>query len=143
MTGAGFWTRFFAFTIDQIILQAVTWLAVSPVLFVIGSLFSSVGIGDGFGAYGTTAATSLFVVQFLYFGFFWSNDGQSLGKKVLGIKVVCQDGSGLTFMQAGLRGSFGYWLSGAIVSIGFIWAAFDENGETWHDKLYRTRVVSA
>jgi uncharacterized RDD family membrane protein YckC len=34
-------------------------------------------------------------------------------------------------------------VSGFFFGLGFIWAAFDANGEAWHDKIFATRVVRA
>jgi uncharacterized RDD family membrane protein YckC len=37
-----------------------------------------------------------------------------------------------------LRGTVGYWISGLVFGLGFIWAAFDGRKEAWHDKLFDT-----
>lgn len=83
----------------------------------------------------------ILVIQFLYFGYFWSTSGQSLGMKLLDMKVVRQDGGELSFLTAGLRGSLGYWISSLVFNLGFLWAAFDQEKETWHDKIFKTWVV--
>ena len=79
--------------------------------------------------------------QFLYYGYFWSKDGQSPGKKLLGVMVVQKDGRSMSFVKAGLRGTLGYWISGLIFGLGFIWAIFDTDNETWHDMIFGTRVI--
>jgi uncharacterized RDD family membrane protein YckC len=61
----------------------------------------------------------------------------------MNIRVVRDDGSLLTFISAGLRGTFGYWVSSLIFSLGFIWAAFDDRQQGWHDKIFGTRVERA
>ena len=61
--------------------------------------------------------------------------------KLLNVRVVMRDGESISFARGGLRGSLGYWISGFFFSLGFIWAAFDADGEAWHDKLFDTRVV--
>lgn len=83
----------------------------------------------------------ILLFQFLYFGYFWSTSGQSLGMKLLNMKVVRQDGGELSFLRAGLRGSLGYWISSLVFNLGFLWAAFDQEKETWHDKIFETWVV--
>ena len=83
----------------------------------------------------------ILIFQFLYFGYFWSTSGQSLGMKLLNMKVVRQDGGELSFLTAGLRGSLGYWISSLLFNLGFLWAAFDQEKETWHDKIFKTWVV--
>jgi uncharacterized RDD family membrane protein YckC len=87
----------------------------------------------------------LFVVliQFLYYGYFWSRSGQSPGKRLLQARVESSSGGSISFIRAGLRGTLGYWLSGLLFGLGFIWAIFDANNETWHDKIFGTRVVQA
>ena len=142
MRQASFTSRFFAYLIDQFILQMVAWVAMTP-LFLLSGLASSLGGGlfDRLGSLGSALALTTAVLQFVYFGFFWSKNGQSPGKHLVGIRVVGRSSERLSFMQAGLRGSFGYWLSGLVFSLGYIWAAFDADGEAWHDKLYQTRVV--
>ena len=80
--------------------------------------------------------------QFFYFAYFWSRDGQSLGMKLTNVKVVRQQESDeLSFWRAGFRGTIGYYISGLIFGLGYIWAAFDDEKETWHDKLFDTWVV--
>ena len=84
----------------------------------------------------------ILLIQFVYFGYFWSKSGQTIGMKLLNMKVVRQDGEQLSFLRAGLRGSLGYWISSLVFNLGFIWAAFDDEKETWHDKIFETWVVT-
>ena len=86
---------------------------------------------------------ALFALQFLYFGYFWSRDGQSIGMRWFNVRVVRQDGDGLSFLRAALRGSAGYYISGLIFGLGFLWALWDRNSEAWHDKLFDTWVIAA
>jgi uncharacterized RDD family membrane protein YckC len=77
-----------------------------------------------------------------YFLFFVSLDGQTLGKRLLGLKVVSARGGRPTFRQAFLR------LVGALVSIlplymGFFAMLADARGRTWHDRIAGTLVVYA
>ena len=82
-------------------------------------------------------------IQFVYYGALWSRDGQSLGKRAMGLRVAGRDGGLLSFPSAGLRGTFGYWVSGTLFYLGFLWALFDSRDETWHDKLFNSEVVVA
>jgi uncharacterized RDD family membrane protein YckC len=84
----------------------------------------------------------LVLFQFLYFGYFWSKNGQTVGMKLLNIKVIRQGDEGsISFWRAAFRGTVGYFVSGLVFSLGFIWAAFDGQKEAWHDKLFDTWVV--
>ncbi len=92
---------------------------------------------------GIVAYAAAIFSHFLYFGFLWSRDGQTLGMKLLGIKVVRRGDEPMSFLRSAFRGTLGYYISGFFFCIGFIWAAFDANQETWHDKIFETRVVRA
>jgi uncharacterized RDD family membrane protein YckC len=86
----------------------------------------------------------IFLLQFLYFGYFWSKDGQSIGMRWLNIRVVRQSKEGeISFWRAALRGSLGYWISAVIFYLGYLWALWDNESETWHDKIFDTWVVLA
>lgn len=127
---AGFWNRVAALLIDSIILAIV-----------ISILSAILGISDDPG--NPISLLISLVLQFFYYGYFWSKTGQSIGKRLMGIKVVKSDGSILPFAIAGLRGSVGYLISSFILGLGYLWAAFDANKETWHDKIFSTTVIKA
>lgn len=145
MEKAGFLSRFIALFIDGIAINVLAWIVTWVFTMLIGMTAES--SSDAMALIGGTMAILLIVIlflfQFLYYGYFWSKDGQSIGKKLMGVKVVSQDGQPLSFLKAGLRGTIGYWISGLVFALGFIWAAIDANGETWHDKIFGTRVVKA
>lgn len=69
--------------------------------------------------------------------------GATIGKKVFGLKVVKPDGTPPGFGRALLRQTVGYWVSGAVFYLGFIWVALDEHKQGWHDKIAGTYVVRA
>jgi uncharacterized RDD family membrane protein YckC len=146
MNYGGFFTRFFALLIDEI---AMGILAFIVGIILSGFLGLTIGWGGGFMSFltGTAALLTFFVLfffQFFYFGYFWSNSGQSVGMKLLDIKVIRRDQSeGLGFWRSALRGTVGYYISGLVFSLGFIWAAFDGDKETWHDKMFDTWVVKS
>jgi uncharacterized RDD family membrane protein YckC len=144
MSRAGFLQRFIAFIIDALIVGAV-----SGILAKFYGIDTDVAVTTGdevakvvTSASGITYSVINFLLQFVYFGYFWSSTGQSLGMKLLGIKVVNRNsGALLSFFMAGLRGSAGYWISGLICGLGYLWALFDSNNEAWHDKLFGSSVV--
>jgi uncharacterized RDD family membrane protein YckC len=60
---------------------------------------------------------------------------------VIQIRVIDSSSySSLSTRQSGVR-ALGYFLSGLILYIGFIWAAFDSRKQVWHDKMGHTVVV--
>jgi uncharacterized RDD family membrane protein YckC len=141
---AGFLMRLMAWLIDS---AAITILSFVIVLLFSGVVTIGERSGSGFIDFfaGVTAfllAGVNLILQFLYFGFLWSRDGQSFGMKAANIRVVRQDGFTFpSFFRAGLRGSVGYWISGLIFGLGYFWALFDSDSETWHDKIFDTWVV--
>ena len=76
-----------------------------------------------------------------YHWYFWTRrNGQTPGKFALGIRVIKTDGSELSDTDALIR-AIGYNVSALLCGLGFIWAIFDQNNQTWHDKLASTYVV--
>jgi uncharacterized RDD family membrane protein YckC len=126
---AGFWVRFFAILVDSIGVGIVS------------NILSSLMGADPTSTRGSGISTLIGVIYFCYF---WSaqGGGQTLGMRVLNLKVVKTDGSALTVLQAFIR-YIGLIVSIACIFIGVIWAAFDANKQGWHDKIASTYVVKA
>jgi uncharacterized RDD family membrane protein YckC len=125
---AGFWVRFFAFVIDII--------GVGIVSNIISGFFGTSDPLD------TTRSSINTLIGVLYFCYFWSEQGggQTLGMRVLNLKVVRTDGSSLTLIQAFIR-YVGLFVSIICLFIGLIWVAFDSNKQGWHDKIASTYVI--
>lgn len=118
---AGFWVRLGAFIIDIIVLGfswVILYIFVPP-----QAIWALLGL-----------------VVTVYFVGFWWWWGQTLGKMLLGIKVIRSDNSPLTLGYALLR------YGGCIVCcftlfVGFIWLAFDSHRQGLHDKIADTYVI--
>ena len=91
-----------------------------------------------------TAFVLSLVVSFLYYGFFEGGpSGQTVGKKVLDIRVVRSiDGAPLGWGIALLR-HLSRYLSALPCALGYFWMLWDREKQTWHDKLSATVVVPA
>ncbi|MEA3336793.1 MAG: RDD family protein [Chloroflexota bacterium] len=143
MSKAEFVPRFFAWLFDSIAMSIVS-ISLGFLFWALMAVANNTQSGlleflTGSGALLT--GLLLVLLQFLYFGFFWSKSGRSIGMKLFDMRVVRRDGEPLSFVRAGLRGSVGYWISGLVFGLGYIWAAFDGNREAWHDKIFDTWVV--
>ncbi|MEO8632116.1 MAG: RDD family protein [Chloroflexota bacterium] len=127
---AGFWVRTFAYIIDAIGIGIVSGIVASI-------------IGGG-GPTGATSNGLSFLIGLAYFCYFWSaqGGGQTLGMRVLDLKVIRTDGSTLTLTQAVIR-YLGLFVSFICFAIGVIWVAFDADKQGWHDKIASTYVVRA
>jgi uncharacterized RDD family membrane protein YckC len=129
---AGFWRRVAAVLIDGLILSVVTVPA-----------GLSMGDGDptGPGTLSPGLVTLSTVVQWLYYALLESSSKQAtVGKMALGIRVTDLDGGRISFGRATGR-YFGKFLSGLILGIGFLMAAFTERKQALHDLLAGTLVV--
>jgi len=85
----------------------------------------------------------IWVVAFFgYYVYFWTKSGQTIGKQVMKIKVVTTDGKLLDYTKAIIR-VVGYWVSGAVLAIGFLWVLWDPEQQGWHDKIAGTYVIKA
>ena len=93
----------------------------------------------GFQAFAFTCGL---LVSFIYYAASWTGSGQTAGMTLGGIKVVSTTGARPTFGQAVLR-YIGYFVSAIPFALGFLWVAFDNRRQGWHDKLGRTYVVDS
>lgn len=64
----------------------------------------------------------------------------TLGKYIFNIKVIKKNGEKLTLMDSIKRNLFKI-ISKIPLSLGFIWALFNKDRYTWHDKIANTVVV--
>ena len=88
---------------------------------------------------GEIQLTSL-AVSLCYFAFYWTAYGATPGKMIFRLKVVNPTGGSITLLQAVAR-YFAMLLSGIILGIGFLMAAWDPEARTLHDRLADTRVI--
>jgi len=135
---AGFWIRFVAKFIDNIIIFILNM----GVGMVIGSFAAAVVSQPDRAAvplflFSTTVGM---VINIGFSVFFLGKFGATPGKMALGLRVIRSDGSRITYGRAFGR-FFGEMLSGIIFSIGYIMAAFDEEKRALHDHICDTRVV--
>jgi len=126
---AGFWARLGALALDALILAVIDTVAVLLV-----ALISS------------AAALVVYLLAGLlaipYFVFFEGGpNGQTIGKRALGIRVVRVDtGDDLGYGRAFLR-QLARILSSLPLYLGYLWMLWDGEAQTWHDKIVSTQVV--
>lgn len=143
---AGLGPRFLAALIDLLVLVAVTLLIALP----FGFLFAAVALAGNYPAllinllFGPLVAI-LIVVWILYFTYFEGTEGETLGKKVLHLKVVDvatgqPPSLGRAFVRTLLR--IVDWLP-ALYFLGFVVAALTDRRQRLGDLLAGTVVVKA
>jgi uncharacterized RDD family membrane protein YckC len=146
---AGFWLRFVAFIIDQLLLYFV-----GMILFLPFAASMSTGM-RGMMTGRPPDAQTLFsmihvmlrlallrlVVHWLYYSLLESSAWQgTLGKKALGLEVTDLDGNRISFGRATGR-FFAKIISTFILFIGYIMAGFTEKKQALHDILAGTLVI--
>jgi len=80
------------------------------------------------------------VVLAAYGAIMWKMRGSTVGGLVFDLRVVRVDGRPMEWETAIVR-ALGCFLSLAIAGLGFIWIAFDQANQAWHDKIAGTIVV--
>ena len=137
---AGFWRRLIAAFLD--------WLLIGILAAAIGDLFgvdapSPPAQGDGFNF--QLAGTGPFIlVELAYFTWFHATTaGQSIGNRILGIRVLDADtGRSLPYARAFVRALMSN-LSALPCFLGFFWMLWEPRKRTWHDIVADSLVVKA
>jgi uncharacterized RDD family membrane protein YckC len=75
-----------------------------------------------------------------YGAIMWKMKGTTVGGIVCNLKVIRVDGRPLDWSTSIVR-ALSCFLSLVVVGLGFIWIAFDEGKQSWHDKIAGTAVV--
>jgi len=82
----------------------------------------------------------LLAVTWLFFCWFWTHGGQTLGMRAWRLRVVTRNGDALGWRQANLR-FLAAFLSFLCAGLGFGWATIDRDRRAWHDYLSRTDLI--
>jgi uncharacterized RDD family membrane protein YckC len=145
---AGIGSRAIAVITDHIILMIITMVITLPfgmtsALFsIMGSVANPVTLASVMALMSTLVVISL-VIWILYFTYFESTTGQTLGKKMVNIKVVREDGKKLTFAEAFLRTILRMIDGLAVYLLGFIVVLVSEKKQRIGDIAAKTVVVRA
>jgi uncharacterized RDD family membrane protein YckC len=101
-------------------------------------LFGSLGGHFTLSKLSAAVYTTTFAIVYLqYFALFTIFGGTTPGMMMRGLQVASFSGEPPTPRQMLLR-SAGYLLSAGTFFLGFLWAMWDEDELTWHDRLSRT-----
>lgn len=140
---AGFWKRVAAYLIDSVIIGLLSVVVGGAIGGVIGVAFGFGGGFDGGSAIAIQLVAQLasLLLTACYYGWFYASANQATpGKMAIGIKAVRSDGEGFGFWR-GFGRYFAMILSGLILCIGFLMAAFTARKQTLHDMICDTVVV--
>ena len=138
-----FGPRLVAYIIDVLIVIGVV-IALSIVWAIITAATGGfVGNTISSGAAGGVVllAITVPVVTIGYFPWFWARTGATPGMRSQGLRVVRDaDGGAISTGQAILR-LIGYWVSGAVFYLGYVWILVDKRRRGWHDLIAGTVVI--
>lgn len=135
---AGFWMRFWAYLFDIIVLFGVNSFLLSPFKFVNDGLPVDIWLWTWNGLF----AGAIYYVYFLLMTKFF---GQTIGKMILGLKVVQQDehNKNLSWYDVIFREVVGRFIYNAflILKLLYVVIGFTNEKQGLHDILGSTRVV--
>ncbi|HEX2045099.1 MAG TPA: RDD family protein [Gaiellaceae bacterium] len=120
---AGFWRRFVAAFADGILLSIPYWILLA--------------------AMNESAASGIsLLINIAYFTYLeGSPAGQTIGKKLLGIRVIDFNTGGSIGYPRAFGRYLGRFLSAIALLLGYLWMLWDKEKQTWHDKLVSSVVV--
>lgn len=132
--------RLIAYIVDVLI----TGVLVIAIVILAGLV---VGAGAAGGS-GLLAAAGVFVilmavliVPLAYFPYFWARSGQTPGMRMFGLHVVRDSDGGPIGAGTAILRLIGYWVSGLVFYLGYIWIFIDKRKRGWHDLIAGTVVV--
>jgi len=141
---AGFWIRFAARLIDAILLQLVFLpFRLMLGLNAIGSITSPGVAPDAairLGLISIMLSLLSVVATAAYEIFMVGTRGATLGKMILGLKIVRANGAPVSWGLATGR-YFATFVSAITLFVGYIMAGFDDQKRSLHDRICETRVI--
>ena len=79
-------------------------------------------------------------ISFLFYGWFWTHGGQTLGMRSWNLYLVNADGKFINWPTAAMRFCSAI-ISWAAAGIGFTWILLDKQKRAWHDISSNSRIV--
>lgn len=140
-TKATFITRAMAFVVDALgLLLATGVVAIIFWLLRGGSLsFINDPYEDAAGYYLFRIVLALAALAYIIL--MTAMSGQTFGKQITGVIVLQEDGKIISLQTTILR-TVSSLVSLLPLGLGYFWAIWDENHQTWHDKIAKTAVFN-
>ncbi len=126
---AGLIRQFAAMLYDSLLIFAI--------LFVVVAVSIAFNQGEAI-ENSPTIYLALFLVILVFYSWFWSKSGQTLGMRVWKIRIISDFGGNPNWSISFLRIIFAIF-SIACFGMGYWWRLFKPY--TWHDKLSQTKIV--
>lgn len=128
---AGFALRLGAFMLDLILLLLL-------MLFITLIATNFINYQAIINKIGLVIIMAVWIYNFLILA---SIRGQTIGKQLVGIRIISLDQSRAKVSQIIIRHTFGYFIATIAFALGFLWLLWDKKQQGWHDKLAKTLVI--
>lgn len=121
--------RFGALFYDSLLVLAVLFMATMPLLY-----FTE---GEAIHPHNYFYSAYLITVIYVFYAWFWTHGGQTLGMRAWKIRVEQANGRNITWLQSLIRFS----IAMASLGIALVWCIFDRQHQPLYDKIAKTRMV--
>ncbi len=133
---AGFWMRFWAYLIDLVIVFSINGIVIVPYQLLTGSAVYEIG-------FWTVTTIVNTIVLYMYFLVMTKYFNQTLGKRILGLRVIRKDFRPLEWSDLIFREIVGRFFHRVLFFTGLLYlvVAFDSQKQGIHDMVGDTRVI--
>lgn len=133
---ASFWRRLLAVILDGIIVSIPANIFAAT----LGASIAITGGGVHYRSGGSGLQTIFFIAYEALLIAYWN--GQTIGKKAAGVRVVARGGAPVSVGMAFARSAMKI-VSGAALLLGYLWMLWDPEKQTWHDKVAGTYAINS
>ncbi|WNF36061.1 RDD family protein [Bacillaceae bacterium IKA-2] len=133
---AGFWMRFWAYILDLLVLASIKTIIVAPILTIVN--LREIRI-----AFFSLEVLLVAIITVLYFLLLTKKWGQTIGKRVLGIKVISKKEVPLTWSSLIFREVVGRYILQVFILTYTLYliVAFQRKKQGLHDMIGDTLVI--
>ena len=82
----------------------------------------------------------LLCVSFIFYGWFWTHGGQTLGLRAWKLRLVSDQQTDISWKQAFIR-YMTACCSCTVLGLGFIWRLWQKDSKTWHDLSSKSYII--
>jgi uncharacterized RDD family membrane protein YckC len=140
----GFFKRILVIIYDLLLLIALLFavgvLVAGVITFVLNKGNAITAEHDFYFAFRVIILSSLIFASFLFFGWFWTHKGQTLGMKTWHVRLISTDGSPIDWEKVSIRYITAI-ISWSVFGLGFLWALVDKDKRAWHDIFSATKLI--
>jgi uncharacterized RDD family membrane protein YckC len=120
----------------RLAIVAYDLLLLIALLFLATALLLPFNAGEAFTQEQIFYPIYLLIVSFLFYGWFWTHGGQTLGLRAWKTKVLTVNQQPISWTQALVR----FVTASASCGLGLLWILVDKQRRSWHDHLSKTAV---